>query len=253
MWTRRFLPAAIAVYLLLAGAYTHYLPPGQAPDEHAHFEYVLFLAREGRLPRYGVDDVGYESYQAPLYYTLSAAVCKLAMLTAGRGEDEPPREPPSAEELLRRFPRNSLVPRAQFDLAVNAARWAADLTPAERAGWRAVRWFTILLGALGILLAHRIVFIIAPARPWLAGMAAAGIACLPMYAHICAAVGNDPPSVVVLGAVALMILLVLRDGATPRRVGWLGVFLGLAMLTKDSANVGLPVAVLAVALAVGKQ
>ena len=50
-WTRRFLPVVIAVYLALAGAYTHYLPPGQAPDEHAHFEYVLFLAQNGRLPR----------------------------------------------------------------------------------------------------------------------------------------------------------------------------------------------------------
>lgn len=251
-WTRRFLPLVIALYLALAGAYSYYLPPGQAPDEHAHFEYVLFLVRHARLPRYGVDAVSYESYQAPLYYTLCAAVCKLTMLAGLEAGPRPARPLPSADELMRRFPRSPLVPRAQYELALHAAGWAADLTPAERAGWWAARWFTVLLGALGIALAHRIAFLIAPGRPWIAATVAAGIACQPMYAHICAAVGNDPPSVVVLGAVALLILLVLRDGATPGRVGWLGVFLGLAMLTKDSANVGLPVAVLAVVLAVGK-
>jgi hypothetical protein len=35
---------------------------------------VLFIAENGRLPDYYADDVGYESYQAPLYYILSAGV-----------------------------------------------------------------------------------------------------------------------------------------------------------------------------------
>ena len=252
-WARAFLAVVLALYLALSAAYTHYLPPGQAPDEHAHFEYVLFLAREGRLPRYGVDDVGYESYQAPLYYTLSAVVCKLAMWAASGAPAVTERPVPSTDELLARFPKSPLVPRAQYDLALHAMGWARELSPSELAGWRAVRWFTILLGAIGIVLAWAIVLTVAPKRPWLAATAAAGIALLPMYEHICAAVGNDPPTVVVLGGVALMILVVLRDGPSPRRVAALGALLGLGMLTKDSANVGLPVAVIAVVLAVGKR
>ena len=78
----RFLHACLAGYLALATAYALVLPLGHAPDEPAHFAYVLFIAEHGRLPNFYADQVGYESYQAPLYYTLSAAVCKLAMVAA---------------------------------------------------------------------------------------------------------------------------------------------------------------------------
>ncbi len=252
-WTRVFLPIVIGLYLALSAAYTHYLPPSQAPDEHAHFEYVLFLAHEGRLPRFGVDEVGYESYQAPLYYTLSAAVCKLAMSAASAAPREPRAPLPEARELLARFPRSSLVPEEQFALSLGAMAWARNLSEAELAGWRAVRWFTILLGALGVFLAYRILFLLFPTRPWLAAMGAAGIALQPMYIHISSAVGNDPPTVVVLGGATLLILLILQDGPAPGRLALLGLMLGLGMLTKDSANVALPVALLAVTLAVGKR
>lgn len=252
-WSRRFLPAVLLVYMALAGAYTHYLPPSQAPDEHAHFEYVLFLASEGRLPRFGVDEVGYESYQAPLYYTLSAAVCKLAMESAAHAPDAVRTPLPTTDELLAHFPKSPLVPREQFDLALGAMAWARNLTDAQLAGWQAVRWFTVLLGALGIFLAYRIVFMVAPGRPWLAAMAAAAIACQPMYVHISASVGNDPPTVVALGVAALLMLLILRDGPAPSRVALLGLTLGLGMLTKDSANVAVPVAMLVLVLAVGKR
>jgi len=259
--SRSFLHGCLAAYLALAIAYALAIPLGNAPDEPAHFAYVLFLAEQGRLPDFYADAVGYESYQAPLYYTLSAAVCKLAMVAAeGLGAGPPPA---LAQHLLDaaepdaplppEIDKHPWVPRAQYRLMFAAWREALALTPAQRAGWLAVRLFTAVLGGLGIVLAWRIAAVLFPERPWLADSVAALMAFLPMYAHISAAVGNDPPTVAVLGLSMLLTLLILRDGPDPRRVALLGLSLGLGMLTKDSANVAIPVALLALAGSAGRR
>jgi len=259
---RLFLPACVVVYLALAVTYSFVFPLGQAPDEPAHFQYVLFIAQQGRLPHFYADDVGYESYQAPLYYTLSAAVCKLSWALTGSPDSEGlvAEQPPSElqareadEELVRRLGTNSLVPAQQHRLALAALRWAQALNLPQRRAWHAVRLFTVLLGAIGVLLCYRIILVVFPGRPHLAAMVAAAVAFQPMYVHISSAVGNDPPTVVVLGAAVLMMLLVLRDGPSPANVAVLGVVLGLGMLTKDSVNIAIPVAVLSLIWAVGKR
>ncbi len=65
--------------------------------------------------------------------------------------------------------------------------------------------------------------------------------------------GNDPPTVVAIGLTMLVALLMLREGPTPGRAALLGLALGIAMLTKDSANAALPAALLALAWAVGRR
>lgn len=257
----RFLHACVVGYLVLATGYALVLPLGHAPDEPAHFAYVLFIAENGRLPDFYADNVGYESYQAPLYYTLSAGVCKLAMLAAqALGASPPPPLPPRLLDaadpqapLPPQIDKHPWVPRGQYHLMFAAWAEALAYTPAQRAGWLAVRLFTVLLGGLGIVLAWRIVAVLFPQRPWLADSVAALMAFLPMYAHIAAAVGNDPPTVVALGFSVLMTLLILRDGPDPRRVALLGLALGLGMLTKDSADVAIPVALLALVGSAGRR
>ncbi|MFW6155938.1 MAG: hypothetical protein ACOC7J_01355, partial [Armatimonadota bacterium] len=68
-WSKYVLPLCLAAYLALSITWAVVLPLGQAPDEPAHFRYALFIAENGRLPDFHADDAGYESYQAPLYYT----------------------------------------------------------------------------------------------------------------------------------------------------------------------------------------
>ena len=253
--------AALCAFVALASAYAFIFPLGHAPDETAHFAYVLFIAENGRLPDYYADNVGYESYQAPLYYTLSAGVCKLTMLAAqalGTGDSaEAPAvlSAPSGPDapLPSQIRKRPWVPRAQYRLMLAAWRDALAYTPVQRAGWRAVRVFTALLGALGVLLGWRIMRVLFPDREWLADAVGAGMTFLPMYMHISAAVGNDPPTVVIVELSVLFTLLMLRDGPTPRRVALLGLSLGLGMLTKDSANVVIPVALLALAWSAGRR
>jgi hypothetical protein len=70
-----WLAAAIVVlHVGLALAWSIVVPIGEGPDEPGHFNYALFLAREGRLPVQQADphasDVPGEGHQPPLAYWL---------------------------------------------------------------------------------------------------------------------------------------------------------------------------------------
>jgi 4-amino-4-deoxy-L-arabinose transferase-like glycosyltransferase len=79
----------LAAHSLLAIAYNLATPFGNngypnTPDEGAHFQYVAYVAREWRLPKFeGYAGVGYEAHQPPLYYFLAAVVYAL---TGGEGK-----------------------------------------------------------------------------------------------------------------------------------------------------------------------
>jgi hypothetical protein len=45
--------------------YNVFTPIGEAPDERAHFQYLRFVADEGRLP--GAADSFWQGHQPPLY------------------------------------------------------------------------------------------------------------------------------------------------------------------------------------------
>lgn len=253
-WSRLLLPLCLVVYLALGVTYALVLPLGQAPDEPAHFQYALFIAEHRRLPDIRVDEVGYEGYQAPLYYTLCAAVGKLAMI----GAPDDPQPIPAAlqasdEQILSRLPRYPTVREGQHELALDALKQAHAFTVAERRAWLAMRLFTVLLGGIGVFLCYRIIFLLFPQRPWIAATAVAGMATLPMYTHICASVSNDPPTVVAVGLMLLLSLLILREGPTVGRCALLGLAMGIGMLTKDSANAALPAVLLAVVWSVGRR
>ncbi len=69
----------LAVFFLLAAAYGLKNGPGNAPDERAHTENIVHMARTGRMPAYHWPRAphSYEAYQPPLYYWLGARVHKL--------------------------------------------------------------------------------------------------------------------------------------------------------------------------------
>ena len=86
----------LLVYLALVALFAFKTPPWQNPDEPAHYNYVAYLATEGKLPvlqmgdydgaylerlkaekfppALSIDPVRYEFHQPPLYYLLAAPV-----------------------------------------------------------------------------------------------------------------------------------------------------------------------------------
>ncbi|MCK6624869.1 MAG: hypothetical protein L6R45_06805 [Anaerolineae bacterium] len=64
----------LALYLLTAFTYAALAPLTTGPDELAHYEYVRFIAEHGRLPinKEERTQAGYKSDQPPLYHLLAA-------------------------------------------------------------------------------------------------------------------------------------------------------------------------------------
>ena len=92
---RAVLLLILLLYFVLASLYAIYTPAWQAPDEPAHYNYVRYLAENGRFPVLQQGDyvqtfldritavlppdmsiagIRYESHQPPLYYVLAAPV-----------------------------------------------------------------------------------------------------------------------------------------------------------------------------------
>ncbi|MEX1019987.1 MAG: hypothetical protein WDZ49_10030, partial [Litorilinea sp.] len=78
----------VALYLALGITYALSIPLWEAPDEPAHFLYVLSIAETGQPPAppapqtasfwlNGYVTSSYEWHQAPLYYALAAGVVQL--------------------------------------------------------------------------------------------------------------------------------------------------------------------------------
>lgn len=66
----------LAVHFVAAGIYAARFPPWRAPDEGAHFAYILHLARTQSLPVFEGMGRGatYEAHQPPLYYLTSLPI-----------------------------------------------------------------------------------------------------------------------------------------------------------------------------------
>jgi hypothetical protein len=196
----------IGVYLCLGVAYALRTPPWQAPDEPAHYNYVVHLAEQGTLPVLSQGDypaqylevikaqrfpasmsielLRYESHQPPLYYLWSSVVYRLA---APLGLD------------------GSLI---------------------------ALRLWSVFLGALGLVACYRAVRAYAPEDWTLAVGTTAFAATLPMHVAMTASVNNDVLAELLVVLVAWQLLSTDGQAWDVRRSLSLGVVLGLAVLTK---------------------
>jgi hypothetical protein len=182
-----------AAYLVVAALFAVYTPAWQAPDEPAHYNYVVQVAENGCCPviemgdwnlpyqseltgrRFApellgeLDTLQYEDHQPPLYYLLASVVFKLA---------------------------------------------GGSLT--------GLRLFSALIGLGVVLCAYGIGKAMYPERPWIALGAAAFVAFLPQHVAIMAAVNNDGLAEVVIGVTLLAAIRYLKaseDTATGSLAG----------------------------------
>lgn len=223
MKARWVLTAILALYLVVAVAFSAATPIFEAPDEPEHFFYARYLAQTGRLP---VAEKGtlwaQEATQPPLYYALTAAI--LAGVDTSDAEAMAQRNPHAAIGVPL-YPDN---------------KNAYVHTDAERFPWRGTalavhlaRLLSVALGALTVwmtyLLAQEAGF-----GHGVALAAAAAVAFLPQFGFISGAVNNDN-LVTALCAVGLWAAMrYLRLGPSPRRAAVLGMLAGLATLAKLS-------------------
>ncbi len=126
------LKLTLALYLLFALGYSILVPMWEAPDETAHYLYILILAQEQRLP---TDVETYEALQPPGYYWPAAQVLR------GLNKIDP--------ELIRpsRPPISEVGLPTRYD-------WTAEN---YRPLWGAMilRWLNIIPGALTLLFIYK--------------------------------------------------------------------------------------------------
>lgn len=214
MRTYSLLLLLLLAFLLIGAMYALRIPPWQAPDEPAHYNYIRQVA-EGRLPIIEEDDydeayrrriVGegfpadlsiepltYEDWQPPLYYLLLAPIYRL-----------------SGGSLL------------------------------------ALRLASLLFGVAIIWLTYHAGSELWPRQEWLALTATAFVAFLPQHVAGLATLNNDSLANLFIAAI---LWLLLRGVARPARAAsqWalIGALLGVGFLTKATVYIMVPVVALA--------
>jgi 4-amino-4-deoxy-L-arabinose transferase-like glycosyltransferase len=215
----------ICAYLFVGGLYALYTPAWQAPDEPAHYNYVRYLAEDGRFPvlhsgdyphayleqiksakfppDMSVEPIRYEFWQPPLYYVLATPIYRL------------------------------------FDGA---------LLP--------LRLLSLALGAGVLVTAYAIVLAVRPGDTALALGTVAFVAFVPMHLTMMASVNNDALAELLLAVVMLRLIQWTREspgqgGHPSSRFSFLivtGLLLGLGLVTKATVYVALPLALIALVL-----
>ncbi len=243
--------ALLIAFTLLSGAYSVTVPLFEMSDELWHYPMVEVLARTWEIPVQPLEPgapVGpwrQEASQPPLYYALGAA------LTAWIDTSDLPTvrhlNPHTAAGVI--MPDGSNANLAVHNPAIERFPWRGTVLAVHL-----VRLFSVLLGTWAVYLTWALVRELYPAAPWLALAAAAIHAFTPMVVFIHASVNNDN-LIVPLCSLALLQMVRLVKGATRFRKSvapqtpylWLGLTIGLAMLTKASGLALLPLAAATVA------
>ena len=224
------LAGLLVLYLTLGTVYSIVTPVFEAPDESFHFFVVKHIVDYRALPVQRAETRGVwaqEGSQPPLYYLLGA------LLVGGIDLSD-------AETLLWRNPQ------ANIGDPLNPGNKNVYVHPQEQDyPWRGTVWavhvlrfLSLGLGAVTVVLAWCITGLIYPRPGLLALTVAATVALVPQFLFITASVNNDN-AMTCLGALSLYLLLRrLREGTGDGgAAGWipLGIVLGLALLSKLSA------------------
>jgi 4-amino-4-deoxy-L-arabinose transferase-like glycosyltransferase len=217
---RSWLGLIIAIYLLLAAGYALKTPKWQAPDEPAHFNYIVHLAEERSLPAL---KVGYYPHQ----YLEKAKAAKFP-------------EYVSIEPLRYEFHQPPL-----YYLLGLPFYWVGGAFGLE-GRILALRFLSIALGT-GVLVAiYRTVREIFPQEGTLALATVGFAATVPMHLAMNAAINNDTLAELVMALILLMSVRMAMGRPTNGAV--LGALLGLGLLTKTNIYLAIPLVILAALL-----
>jgi hypothetical protein len=219
---RLVLAVIVLAYLVAAGGFALVTPFGEAPDEPAHLLYVDYLVTRHALPPIGATYYTNEAVQPPLYYTLCAAVAVAGRALTGADLSAPLAPPLQANPAWFDYTSNQVM------LHPPEERWPL---------WPFVfRGLSILagLGVVGLTYATARTLLPPPAPAAGPLVAAAFAALLPQANFIRASVSNETLAALIGAWVVLLLVQQLMRPYSRRRLVWLGVALGLGLLTKAS-------------------
>jgi len=221
---------------MLGVLYSVVNPLAEAPDEDWHYDYVKYVADGRGLPVLHDDASknivhGTVGHHPPLYYGLSA------LLTFWINTDD-------ADSLLWDNPHflAGLPHLSAFGNKNRIIHTDAEVFPYRGTALaiHIVRLLSVLFSGITVLATYLIALEVFPEWKSLALASAALNAFNPQFLFIGARISNDTAVTAFSALVLLGTVRLLRRGATRGRLIWLGVTLGLALLSKISALALLP-------------
>jgi len=239
----------LVAFTVLGVLYSVVNPLAEAPDEDWHYDYVRYVTDGRGLPVLHDDASknivhGTVGHHPPLYYGLSA------LLTFWINTDD-------ADSLLWDNPHflAGLPHLSAFGNKNRIIHTDAEAFPyrGTALAMHIVRLLSVLLSGITVLATYLIALEIFPEWKPLALGAAALNAFNPQFLFIGARISNDTAVTAFSALVLLGTVRLLKRGATRGRLGWLGMTLGLALLSKISALALLPLVAVGLAIRAIRQ
>ncbi len=194
----------LSAFLLLGILFAWRVPDWQAPDEPAHYNYIAQVATGELLPIIEMGDWDNEYLE-----TLKAndfAPNLLDDLASIQYEDH---QPPLYYWL------------------------ASPIFVLTDGNLFALRMVSVLLSMITVALSYTICLTIFPEQPHRALAVMALVAFLPQNVHMLASINNDALAGVVIAVLILLSVRYLQNKSIP--VYWLGIFIGIAFITKTTS------------------
>lgn len=204
----------------------------EGPDETGHFLFVRHIARTGRLPvqQFSQNNQTHEGHQPPLYYAIGA------LLTFWIQADD-------LQIMMRPNPSHLWTPGgSEPNIMLHTA---AESFPYRGTALaiHIVRLLSIALGAVTVWATYAIGAEVWSNRYTVPVAASALVALTPQFLFLSGVVNNDNAVIACSALVTLILVRLLKHGPSRRAFLLLGLFVGLALLSKQTALfLGLPIA-----------
>ncbi|MFA5191945.1 MAG: glycosyltransferase family 39 protein [Verrucomicrobiia bacterium] len=216
---RLYRSLVLAAYVVVGVLWSVCVPTFEAVDENDHFAYIVFLAREHRLPALvgQQPEAGNQDYQPPAYHAMVACVYRALFENAEvaglrqRSELARSHKPPMwfehGEE--ERFPFSGIARTVHV-----------------------LRVFSVLVGLVALVFLYQALCVLFP-PPSVVPLAGLGWAAfLPGFVFSCARVGNDCLAAAVGAAVLAHALKMTCGESRSRDWAILGAWVGFGILAK---------------------
>jgi hypothetical protein len=244
-----FAVAVAAIFLLRGLVLLSVLPPFEGWDEYQHLGYIVFISEQGRPPIRGRDHIPASMFNALRAYPHARhsadQLAAIGALPYDKFWSTDPHQPDSvsgARIALYQAQHSPLYYRLMGPI-FSAFGGVENIL----ASVAALRLFNLLCGGVSVLLVVVVIgrICVDRSRAYLVGLL---IGLSPLYLLNCARIASDALSIMIATA-TIALLLIPSQGCYFWRAAGVGLLSGLAVLSKASCLVLLPVAVAALLVA----
>ncbi len=244
----RLVLGLMLVFLLRGVIYASVIPPWQSPDEPLHFDVVRYLVEERRLPVFGT---GFR-----LSHALAGNLHRTDFFFLKRNLSRFTSRPPEPIKKPARKHQHSLNQQAQHPplyYLIMIPIYLVFLKGGFILQMYFMRLAAVVMGAAALRLAFVTTREVFPGRTALEVGVPAFIAFHPMFTFIMAMVNNDSLTILLFFALITQLVRGLHTGFTLKRSVWVGITLGLGLMTKATFVPAVPLVMVAYALALIRQ